>query len=296
MISDNKIKYSEINNKNNKIDSGVLYIVATPIGNMDDITLRAIQILESVDLIAAEDTRKAKRLLKYHKIDKPIISCFEHNEKERSIEIIDKLKQHYKIAFVSDAGTPLISDPGFYLISKCIKEKISIIPIPGVCAAIAALSVSGLPTDSFLFIGFVSRKKNKREQRLIKLAAYHSTLIFYESPKRIIALLEDLIKLMGDRNCFMAREMTKNYEEFLYGKLSEILEKLSIRKSIKGEFTLLVEGYPNKKHISNNMLEKQIIELNKNPELSHSDIVKKISQDFEIPKKQIYQKALDILK
>jgi len=271
-----------------------LYIVSTPIGNMEDITYRAVKILSKVDLIAAEDTRNTKKIIQYYNIDKPIISCHEHNEKQRTIEIIKKLKQNHSIAFVSDAGTPLISDPGYYLVSKCIEEKIPVIPIPGASASITALTVAGMPTDRFFFNGFISRKKNKREKELMQIAQYNSSLIFYESPKRIINLLEDILNIMGDRNCFLAREMTKKFEEYFYGNISEIIKKLSLKKAIKGEFTLVVAGFTEKKNITDDFLEKKIIELKQNNKLSVSDIVKKITQDFQIPRKIVYKKALEL--
>jgi len=271
-----------------------LYIVSTPIGNMEDITYRAVKILSQVDLIAAEDTRNTKKIIQYYNIDKPLISCHEHNEKQRTIEIIKKLKQNLSIAFVSDAGTPLISDPGYYLVSKCIEEKIPVIPIPGVSASITALTVAGMPTDCFFFNGFISRKKNKREKELMQIAQYNSSLIFYESPKRIINLLEDILNIMGDRNCFLAREMTKKFEEYFYGNISEIIKKLSLKKAIKGEFTLVVAGFKEKNNIEDDFLEKKIIELKQNNELSVSDIVKKITQDYQIPRKIVYKKALEL--
>ncbi|MCK5418905.1 MAG: 16S rRNA (cytidine(1402)-2'-O)-methyltransferase, partial [Desulfobacterales bacterium] len=208
---------SDSNNTKNK---GVLYVVATPIGNREDITLRALNILRDVDLIAAEDTRKTGNLLAHYQIKNRLISFYEHNEKKRTPEIIGKLLDGISIALVSNAGTPSISDPGYRLIEAAIANKITVSPIPGVSAATAAMSVSALPTDSFVFIGFLPRKKAKRQQFLNELAVEPRPVIFYESPKRILTLLEEIISCMGDRPAVLAREMTKLHEEFIRGSVS----------------------------------------------------------------------------
>jgi len=212
---------SDSNNTKNK---GVLYVVATPIGNREDITLRALNILRDVNLIAAEDTRKTGNLLAHYQIKNRLISFHEHNEKKRTPEIIGKLLDGISIALVSNAGTPSISDPGYRLIEAAIANKITVSPIPGVSAATAAMSVSALPTDSFVFIGFLPRKKAKRQQFLNELAVEPRPVIFYESPKRILTLLEEIISCMGDRPAVLAREMTKLHEEFIRGSVSEILK------------------------------------------------------------------------
>ncbi|MCK4988264.1 MAG: 16S rRNA (cytidine(1402)-2'-O)-methyltransferase, partial [Desulfobacterales bacterium] len=217
---------SDSNNTKNK---GVLYVVATPIGNREDITLRALNILRDVDLIAAEDTRKTGNLLAHYQIKNRLISFHEHNEKKRTPEIIGKLLDGISIALVSNAGTPSISDPGYRLIEAAIANKITVSPIPGVSAATAAMSVSALPTDSFVFIGFLPRKKAKRQQFLNELAVEPRPVIFYESPKRILTLLEEIISCMGDRPAVLAREMTKLHEEFIRGSVSEILKTLKSR-------------------------------------------------------------------
>lgn len=229
---------------------GCLYIVATPIGNKDDITLRALKILETVEIIAAEDTRQIRKLLGLHDIFRNgIISYNEHNEKKRIPYLIDKLKTGVSIALVSNAGTPCISDPGYRLTKEASENGIKIIPIPGVSAIIASLSAAGLPTDSFVFAGFLPKKKGKRIKQLNRLAKYPETIIFYESPYRILALLEEIIPIMGDRRGVLSREMTKLYEEFMRGALSEILTNLKNRPAIKGEITLLVMGCKSK-HIN----------------------------------------------
>ena len=231
---------SPTDDRKDKIKKGKLYIVATPIGNKDDITLRAVKVLGEVDLIAAEDTRETGNLLAYHKIKNNLISCHEHNETRRVPGLINKLENGLSIALVSDAGTPSVSDPGYRLINEAIAENIRIIPVPGVSAATAALSASGLATDSFIFIGFAAKRKEKRKKHLKKLADESKTIIFYESPRRILTFLDEIIETMGDRYAVLAREMTKRYEEFIRGLLSEIKKNLKKRPSIKGELTLLV--------------------------------------------------------
>src|SRR5210317_1276343 len=221
---------------------GVLYVVATPIGNREDITLRALDILREVDLIAAEDTRKSGSLLAHYQIKNRLISFHEHNEKKRTSELIGKLLGGMTIALVSNAGTPLVSDPGYRLIEAAIANKITVTPIPGVTAATAAMSVSGLPTDSFVFVGFAPKKKAKRLKFLTELSGEPRALIFYESPKRILSLMEEIISCMGDRNAMLAREMTKLHEEFVRGTVSQILKTIKARPSFKGECTLLVAG------------------------------------------------------
>ena len=221
---------------------GTLYVVATPIGNCDDITLRALNILREVDLIAAEDTRKTRRFLELHAIKNSLISYHEHNETERTSKLVAKLKSGISIALVSNAGTPTVSDPGYRLIKATLADKLKVMPVPGVSAATTALSAAGLPTDSFVFLGFPAKQKTKRRQQLNDLAREPRTLIFYESPRRILALLGEIKDAMGDRYVVFAREMTKPHEEFLRGRLSEIALQLNRRANVKGECTLLVAG------------------------------------------------------
>jgi len=201
-------------NTDTTVKSGTLYVVATPVGNLEDITFRAVRILQEVDLIAAEDTRHTARLLSHYNIKNSVISCHEHNEMQRLDLLLDKLSQGKNIALVSDAGTPTISDPGYQLVKKVAQEGIRVVPIPGPSAAIAGLSVSGLPTDSFLFMGFLHRKKGRRQSALQGVKDEVATLIFYESPRRIIVLLEELISILGDRPAMVAREITKFTRSF----------------------------------------------------------------------------------
>jgi 16S rRNA (cytidine1402-2'-O)-methyltransferase len=225
---------------------GTLYIVSTPIGNREDITLRALRILKEVDLIAAEDTRHTGLLLRHYDIQKPLTSYFEGNELKKRDFILSKLKQGDRIALVSDAGTPGISDPGFRLIQLAIENQILIVPIPGPSAVITALSVSGLPTDAFLFKGFLPHKMKKRRDLLKELEDVRETLIFYESPHRISETLRDIYEVLGDREIVLTRELTKFYEEILRGKVSEIQDQTAGRQ-LKGEITLVISGKTRKK-------------------------------------------------
>ncbi|MDP2209201.1 MAG: 16S rRNA (cytidine(1402)-2'-O)-methyltransferase [Bacteroidota bacterium] len=226
-----------------EIQPGTLYIVSTPIGNLEDITFRAVKILSGVDLIAAEDTRKTKILLEHYNIKKELISYFQFNEAKRTPELIESLKSGKSIAIVSDAGTPGISDPAYRLVRAAIDDGINIIPIPGASALLAALVVSGLPTDGFVFEGFLPHKKGRRT-KLEHLKAESRTIILYESPHRILKTLQQLQETFGDRQVAVAREITKKFEEVFRGTLSEALNYFS-SKSIKGEFVLVVKGIEN---------------------------------------------------
>ncbi len=223
-----------------EIQPRTLYIVSTPIGNLEDITFRAVKILSGVDLIAAEDTRKTKILLEHYNIQKGLISYFQFNEAKRTPELIEALKSGRSIAIVSDAGTPGISDPAYRLVRAAIDNGINIIPIPGASALLAALVVSGLPTDGFVFEGFLPHKKGRRT-KLEHLKAESRTIILYESPHRILKTLQNLQEIFGDRQVAVAREITKKFEEIFRGTLSEALNYFS-SKSIKGEFVLVVKG------------------------------------------------------
>ena len=229
-----------------KTTKGILAIVSTPIGNMEDITLRALRILKEADLIAAEDTRRTGLLLNHFGIEKPLTSYFEGNELKKKEVILSRLKQGDRVALVSDAGTPGISDPGFRLIRAAIEHEIPVTPIPGPSAVIAALSVSGLPTDAFLFKGFLPHKSKKRRDLLKELVEARETLIFYESPHRISETLKDVYDVLGDREIVLSRELTKVYEEVLRGKVSEILNQIGSRQ-LRGEMTLVVSGKTRKK-------------------------------------------------
>ena len=276
------------------VSPGTLYVVATPIGHRDDITLRALKILDQVDLIAAEDTRKTRRFLELHGINGSFISYHEHNENERTPQILTKLQNGASIALVSNAGTPTMSDPGYRLIKSAARNAVTIVPVPGVSAAATALSVAGLPTDTFTFAGFLPKKKGKRLKQLDELAQEPRTLIFYESPKRILTLINEIIDTMGDRYGVMAREMTKLHEEFIRGRLSGILEILETRSGIKGECTLLVTGWDKSHTADGETVKNEIQDQLKSSKESVSMLVKKISQKYGISKNKVYQEALEI--
>jgi len=269
-------------------------VVATPIGHRDDITLRALTILGQVDLIAAEDTRKTRRFLELHGINGSFISYHEHNEKDRAPQILKKLQTGTSIALVSNAGTPTVSDPGYRLIESAAKNGVAIVPVPGVSAAAAALSVAGLPTDVFTFAGFLPKKKGKRLKLLDQLAQEPRTLIFYESPKRILTLIREIIDTMGDRYGVLAREMTKLHEEFIRDRLSEILAILKERSAIKGECTLLVSGWDDNRALEWESVKAEIRNDLETKSESVSMVAKNISQKYGLPKNRVYQEALKI--
>ena len=287
---------SHTNNTDIIKQTGRLYIVATPIGNMDDITIRARQILSQADIIAAEDTRTTGKLLAFHNIKKQqIISYHEHNEKEKTPGLVNKMKAGLSVALVSDAGTPSVSDPGYRLLIEAIANNIQIIPVPGVSAAITALSVSGLPTDTFIFVGFLPKKKGKRTEQLKNLAKENRTIIFYESPKRIAKRLEELLEILGDRNGVLAREMTKTYEEFIRGSISEILHTIKKRPAVKGECTLIISGNKgNGADVSENTLREEIMNALEKKDVRSSHFAKDIALKLGLPKKIVYTEILKI--
>lgn len=234
--------HSGIKEKAACANAGILYLVATPIGNLEDITLRAIRTLKEVNLIAAEDTRRARKLLAHYGISTPLTSYFAHSSIRKTQALIAQLKEGKHIALISEAGTPSISDPGYALTRLAIDQRITVIPVPGAAALIAALSVSGLPTRSFIFEGFIPRKAGKRKQLFLALRDQPRTFIIYESPRRLMATLEDLCTVLGgDRQIVIAREMTKLYEEVIRGTIAEITAKLT-GTSIRGEITIVVSG------------------------------------------------------
>jgi len=220
---------------------GTLYVVATPIGNLEDITQRALRVLREVDLIAAEDTRRTRVLLEHYQIENALTSLYEHNEAARAAALMRQLEEGANIALVSEAGTPLISDPGYRLIQLAIAREITIVPIPGPSALIAALVVSGLPVDAFVFEGFLPKRPGKRRRRLEALKHEERTLIFYESPRRVCALLAEMLAAWGDRRVAVARELTKKFEEVLRGTLTQVQAHLAEHPPL-GEVTLVVEG------------------------------------------------------
>ena len=282
------------NDNDNMNQQGNLYVVATPIGNRNDITLRAIKIFEKVDLVAAEDTRHTGKLFEFHKIKSRFVSYHQHNEIKRTPELIQKLNQGISIALVSNAGTPSVSDPGYRLIKEAAKSGVRVIPIPGVSAVTTALSAAGMPTDSYVFAGFLAKKKVKRLKQLKELADEKRTIVFYESPRRMEVLLENILDLMGNRYGVLCREMTKLHEEFLRGNLSEIYAGLKKRIQVKGECTLLVSGCLDDERVSINDLRFEIRQRLKNTDSRLSELVKDISRQFGISKNKVYAEALKI--
>ncbi|MGZ4963721.1 MAG: 16S rRNA (cytidine(1402)-2'-O)-methyltransferase [Limisphaerales bacterium] len=217
----------------------ILYLVATPIGNLEDMTLRAIRVLKECDIVAAEDTRRTGQLLKHFEISKPLLSYFQFNEAKRSEEILQRLRRGEKVALVTDAGTPGISDPGERVVKAAIAAGFKVEPIPGPCALVAGLTASGLPCDEFHFVGFLPHKSGQRRNLLEKLKMIPGTLVFYESPYRVIKMLEELADIFPDRQVVLAREITKKFEEFLRGNARDLLTQLQ-QRSIKGEFVVMV--------------------------------------------------------
>jgi 16S rRNA (cytidine1402-2'-O)-methyltransferase len=222
------------------LQPGILHLVATPIGNLEDITLRALRVLRECDVVAAEDTRHSGRLLQHFGISKPLLSYFQFNEAKRSEEILDRLRRGEKVALVTDAGSPGISDPGARVVAAALGAGLRVEAVPGPCALVAALTASGLPNDEFHFVGFLPHKSGQRRRKLEALRAVGGTLVFYESPHRIVKLLEELAQLYPSRRTVLARELTKKFEEFRAGLPGPLLEEMR-RRPAKGEFVVLVE-------------------------------------------------------
>jgi 16S rRNA (cytidine1402-2'-O)-methyltransferase len=271
--------------------AGRLYVVATPIGNLEDITLRALRVLKEVDAIAAEDTRHTQKLLAHYNIRTPLVSYHEHNEKSKARELVDELKSGKTIALVTDAGTPTISDPGYRLIVEAIGADIGIVPIPGASAVATALAASGLPTDRFVFEGFLSAKQKERRARLQELSGEARTLVFYEAPHRLLESLGDMRNLLGDREIVIARELTKLHEEFFRGALSAAIEKFSATGA-RGEITLLVQGVRESTAISVERLKAEIGQL-KAQGLRVKEIAEMLGEKYAVAKRDVYRLAIE---
>jgi 16S rRNA (cytidine1402-2'-O)-methyltransferase len=265
---------------------GTLYLVATPIGNLQDMTFRAVEILKSVDVIACEDTRHTRKLVNHFGISTKLVSYHEHNEAERSNELIDKLQNGASVAVVSDAGTPGISDPGFQVVNRAMAAGIPVVPIPGAVAFVNAVAASGLPSDSIFFGGFLPSKKGDRRRRLEELAPVPATLAFYESPRRISAALADAIAILGDRRAVVARELTKIHEEIVRGRLSELQTRFSA-DAVKGEIVLLIDRVQVEapKDVS---LAERLEELLADG-LDRKAALKKVAKEFGISKSEAYR-------
>ena len=272
---------------------GTLFVVATPIGNLDDITLRAIRVLKEVDLIACEDTRHTRKLLSHYGISKPMVSYHEHNERARGGELVKKLEDGASIALVSDAGTPLVSDPGYRLVADAIAHGLTVVPIPGASASIAALSVSGLASDSFTFAGFLPSRKSARRARLAELSKLDSTLILYEAPHRARETLADMLEVLGDRPCVVAREMTKLHEAFLRGRLSEISFPDG---AARGELVLIIgrgDVQPRTLGEQSNSITDEIARIMKEEGVDQKTALKRVARGRGMGKSEAYRLLLE---
>lgn len=274
--------------------SGTLYVCATPIGNLEDISYRFVRILNEVDLVAAEDTRHTGKLLNHLGIQKPMISYFTHNRKGHGEIIIGELLSGKNVALVSDAGTPAISDPGEELVMLCAKENIKTVPVPGACAAISALSVSGLPTGRFVFEGFLSTQKKGRMDRLNELKTEKRTVIFYEAPHKLLRTLEDFCEVFGaDRQISLCRELTKVFEEVYRTTVGEALERYR-ETPPKGEFVLILQGAPEEEKTENweNISPEAHVAMYEKEGFSRMDAIKKAAKDRNVPKREIYDAVM----
>lgn len=270
---------------------GSLYIVATPIGNLEDITLRALRVLKEVDLIAAEDTRRTKKLLAHYNISTPLTSYYDEIEREKAAELVKQLENGKNIALVSDAGTPTLSDPGFRLVREAIRAGAPVVPAPGASALLAVLSASGLPTDRFVFEGFLPAKRRERREKLQEVAQEPRTLVFYEAPHRLRETLADMLEIFGDRDAVFGREVTKAYEEFVRGSLSAALAAVE-RKEPRGEITLAVAGFAGETSSIDAKIRNEIANLLKQG-LRVKEIAEILGEKFDYPKKDIYRMVLE---
>jgi 16S rRNA (cytidine1402-2'-O)-methyltransferase len=267
--------------------AGTLYLVATPIGNLEDITLRALRVLRESDLIACEDTRQTRKLLDHYGIAKPVISYHEHNEALRAGELIERLNGGASVALVSDAGTPLVSDPGYRLVSRAIEAGIRVEPLPGPSAALAALAASGLPTDEFHFAGFLPPRPAQRRKALAALKREEATLVFYEAPHRVLETLDDIGEVLGARPVVLARELTKMHEEFLRGTAAELRRA---RITLKGEFTILV-GKAQQAPAEENIPIPDAVEAFVRGGMSRMDAMKAVARERGISKRDVYREV-----
>jgi len=269
---------------------GKLYIVGTPIGNLEDITLRALRILQEVDLIACEDTRRTRQLLARYNLSKPLVSYHAHNERERTERLLSRLRAGESIALLSDAGMPAISDPGCVLIQGAIAEGIPVVPIPGPSAVTTALVVSGLPTDRYTFAGFLPRKRSERRAVLESLRGLPGTLVLFEAPHRLVQTLQDLLEVLGDRRIALARELTKVHEEVLRGRISEVLSRLE-HVQVRGEITLVVEGSGERQEADRQEAREHLERLLAEG-VPKKAAVKEISQSYGLPRREVFAWAV----
>jgi 16S rRNA (cytidine1402-2'-O)-methyltransferase len=272
--------------------NAILYVVATPIGNLEDMTYRAVRILEEADLIAAEDTRHSRKLLDHYGIKTPLISYHEHNEEARAQQLLGKLQAGETIALISDAGTPCIADPGYRLVSACRRQGVEVVAVPGASALVAALSISGLPTDAFSFVGFLPSKAHGRRRQLETMVAEEQTLAFYEAPHRLLNCLTDIAEICGpQRTIAVARELTKRHEELFYGSVKEALEYFSERP-VKGELVLLLGAA--EKETPQLPLEEALVQRYRQGGLSWKEVVKLIAREYGLPGSDVYKVSLTL--
>ena len=273
--------------------TGCLYLVATPIGNLEDITLRAIRILKEVDLIACEDTRQTQKLLQHYGIRKELVSYHAHNELTRAPELVIELEQGAKAALVSDAGTPVISDPGHHLVTLCLRHHIPVVPIPGPSAFVAALAASGLPSEEFLFVGFLPPRTGARRKALDALKTESRTLVLYEAPHRIVETLADAADILGARPAVIAREVTKIHEEFLRGDLNELL-KSARKRAPRGEITLLIgPGAAEPQHVAPAIsLRQRVEQIETAAGIDRKAALKQAARERGLAKREAYKQLL----
>jgi 16S rRNA (cytidine1402-2'-O)-methyltransferase len=269
--------------------TGTLYLVATPIGNLEDITYRAVRTLREADLIACEDTRHTRNLLEHYSITKPLVSYHEHNETERSEQLVAKMQTGVSVALVSDAGMPLVSDPGYRVVTAAIREGIRVVPIPGPSALVAAAAGSGLATEAFYFGGFLPAKRGPRVRTLEALRDETATLLFYEAPHRIVETLRDVERVLGPRPVVVARELTKVHEEFVRGSVAEVHAQLESRPSVKGEITLLI-GRAVAPAVDATSIE-DAVETHIREGMSRMDAIKKVARDRQMSKRDVYRRT-----
>lgn len=274
--------------------SGILYLVATPIGNLEDITLRALRILKEVDLVAAEDTRRSRKLLNHFGITTPLTSYFEHNEAAKGERILERLRQGQSVALISDAGTPAIADPGYLLVNRCRQEGVAVAAVPGPSALVAALSISGLPVDSFIFEGFLPAKSAARRRALEPLQDERRTVIFYEAPHRLESTLRDLEEVLGaDRQVGVARELTKLHEELFRGSAAEARAHFGAG-AVKGEIVLLVAPAPQRE--PQESVEEALRRWRAETDLPMREIVKRVAKQHGLPGSEVYRVSLELRK
>ena len=270
--------------------AGTLYLVATPVGNLQDITLRAIEVLKEVDLIACEDTRHTQRLLTYFNIGTATVSYHEHNERERAEEILTRLKSGGRVAVVSDAGMPGICDPGYRVVALAVENGVPVVPVPGASAVVLALAASGLPTDAFGFGGFLPAKSGQRREVLEEIAESARTEMFYEAPHRVVEALEDLVDVLGGaRRVVVARELTKLHEEFLRGSAEEVLAELKKRGDVKGEITLLIGKAEAGAAAPKISLRARMEQVMREETLDEKAALKKVAKEFGLGKSEAYR-------